>query len=138
MGLRLKVGALTSEGRSAKVSSRHFRGRYCVSPLYKKARCITFLSFLLIHIEDSTFHHQPMTTRPGRHSPFLSREGNVLRAPQLESFTILNFYKRIFCFPLVKPYVLHRLENPHRFTLTANNVFGLTAYHRHIYWLILY
>ena len=138
MGLRLKVGALTSEGRSAKVSSRLSRGRYCVSPLYKKARCITFLLFLLINIEDFTFHYQPMTTRHCRHSPFLSREGNVLRAPQLESFNILNFYKKIFCVPLVKPYVLHRLENPHRFTPTANNVCGLTAYHRHIYWLILY
>ena len=71
-------------------------------------------------------------------SPSLSREGNVLRAPPLESFNILNFYKRIFCFPLVKPYVLHHLENPHRLTPTANNVCGLTAYHRHIYWLILY
>ena len=38
MGLRLKVGALISEGRSAKVSSRRSRGRYCVSPLYKKIK----------------------------------------------------------------------------------------------------
>ncbi len=36
MGLRLKVGALTSEGRPAKVSLRLSKGRYCVSPLYKK------------------------------------------------------------------------------------------------------
>ena len=54
-----------------------------------------------------------------------SREGNVLRAPPWENFNILNFYKRIFCCHLVKPYVLHRLENPHRFTPTANKVCGL-------------
>ena len=41
---------------------------------------------------------QPMTTRPCRHSPSLSREGNVLHAFHLQSFCILNFYKRIVRF----------------------------------------
>ena len=31
-------------------------------------------------------------------SPFLSRTGNVLHAPQMESFCILAFYKKIFRF----------------------------------------
>ena len=45
MGLQLKVGALTSEGRSAKVSSRLSRGRYCVSPLKKKGYPIPVIPF---------------------------------------------------------------------------------------------
>ena len=51
-----------------------------------------------------------MTTSPCRHSPSLSRTGNVLHASHLQGFCILTFHKRIFCFTPAIPTGFHSSE----------------------------
>ena len=57
---------------------------------------------------------QPMTTRPCRHSPFLSRTGNVLHAFLLQSFWILTFIQENIPLYSCNPWGLHGPENPFR------------------------
>ena len=55
----------------------------------KWKKCNILPSFLLIHIVDSTFPHQPKAGGP----PFLSRTGNVLHSSRESAFACLLFNK---------------------------------------------
>ena len=79
MSLRLTVGAIPQE----------LQGDSANSLFYKKVRSNILSLFPWIHIEDSTFPHQPKAGGP----PFLSRTGNVSQAFLFLDFLFLRFRK---------------------------------------------